>query len=60
LCIKKTAEALLDASKEVGLEENTGKPKYMFMSRHQTTGKNQKKYSRGKMAEICFENVLSS
>jgi hypothetical protein len=32
--IKKNTEALLDASKEVGLEVNTEKTKYMFMSRH--------------------------
>jgi hypothetical protein len=28
----------LDASKEIGLEANSEKTKYMFMSRHQTTG----------------------
>jgi hypothetical protein len=36
--IKKNAEALLDASKEIGLEVNSEKIKYMFMSRHQTAG----------------------
>jgi hypothetical protein len=36
--IKKNAEALLDASKEIGLEVNSEKTKYMFMSRHQTAG----------------------
>jgi retron-type reverse transcriptase len=35
--IKKNAEALLDASKEIGLEVNSEKTKYMFMCRHQTT-----------------------
>jgi hypothetical protein len=35
---KKNAEALLDASKEIGLEVNSEKTKYMFMSRHQTAG----------------------
>jgi hypothetical protein len=34
--IKKNAKALLDASKEIGLEVNSEKTKYMFMSRHQT------------------------
>jgi hypothetical protein len=34
--IKKNSEALLDAGKEIGLEENSEKTKYMFMSRHQT------------------------
>jgi hypothetical protein len=35
---KENAEALLDASKEIGLEVNSEKTKYMFMSRHQTAG----------------------
>jgi hypothetical protein len=36
--IKKHTEALLDASKKVGLEVNADKTKYNFMSCHQTTG----------------------
>jgi hypothetical protein len=36
--IKKNAESPLDASKEIGLEVNSEKTKYMFMSRHQTAG----------------------
>jgi hypothetical protein len=31
-------ETLLDASKEVGLEVNTEKTKYMLLSRHQNAG----------------------
>jgi uncharacterized protein YbcV (DUF1398 family) len=42
--IKKNAETLLDASKETGLEVNSEKTKYMFMSRHQTAG--QSNYTR--------------
>jgi hypothetical protein len=38
--IKKNTETLLDVSKDVDLEVNADKPKYMFMSRHQTTGQN--------------------
>jgi hypothetical protein len=38
--IKKNAEALMDASKEIGLEVNSEKTKYIFMSRHQTAGQN--------------------
>jgi hypothetical protein len=36
--IKKNTKALLDASKEVGLEVNPEKTKYMLMSRSQKTG----------------------
>jgi hypothetical protein len=36
--IKKNTEALLDASKEVGLEVNPEKTKYMLLSRSQKTG----------------------
>jgi hypothetical protein len=36
--IKKNAEAVLDASKEIGLEVNSEKTKYIFMSRHQNVG----------------------
>jgi sorting nexin-29 len=36
--IKKNTEALLDASKETGLEVNSEKTKYIFMPRHQTAG----------------------
>jgi hypothetical protein len=36
--IKKNAEALLDASKEIGLEVNSEKTKYTFMFRRQTEG----------------------
>jgi hypothetical protein len=35
--MKKNTEALLDASKEVGLEVNPEKTKYMLMSRSQKT-----------------------
>jgi hypothetical protein len=36
--IKKNMETLIDASKEVGLEVNTEKTKYMLLSRHQNAG----------------------
>jgi hypothetical protein len=51
--IKKNTEALLDASKEIGLEVNSEKTKYMFMSRHQTAG--QSNYIR--VANKSFERV---
>jgi hypothetical protein len=51
--IKKNAEAVLDASKEIGLEVNSEKTKYMFTSRHQTAG--QSNYIR--VANKSFEKV---
>jgi hypothetical protein len=47
------AEALLDASKEIGLQVNSEKTKYMFMSRHQTAGRSN--YIR--VANKSFEKV---
>jgi hypothetical protein len=51
--IKRIAETLLDASKEIGLEINSEKTKYMFMSRHQTAG--QSNYIM--VANKSFEKV---
>jgi hypothetical protein len=51
--IKKNTEALLDASKEVGLEVNLEKTKYMLMSRSQKLG--QKRSI--KIANRSFEDV---
>jgi hypothetical protein len=51
--IKKNKEALIDSSKEVGLEVNTEKTKYMLLSRHQYAGHNHDI----KIANKCFENV---
>jgi hypothetical protein len=39
--IKRNTQTLTDASKEVGLEVNTEKIKYMLLSRHQNAGQNQ-------------------
>jgi hypothetical protein len=41
--IKKHTETLTDASKEVGLEINAEKSKYMFLSHQQHTGQNHDK-----------------
>jgi hypothetical protein len=51
--LKKNTEALLDASKEVGLEVNPEKTKYMLMSRSQKVGQ---KHSI-KIANRSFEDV---
>jgi hypothetical protein len=51
--LKKNTEALLDASKEVDLEVNPEKTKYILMSRSRKTGRT---YSR-KIANGSFEDV---
>jgi hypothetical protein len=38
--IKKDVETVIDDSKEIGLEVNAKKPKYMLLSRHQNAGQN--------------------
>jgi hypothetical protein len=50
---KKNTETLIDASKEVGLEINVEKTKYMLLSRHQNVGQNR----NIKIANRSFENV---
>jgi hypothetical protein len=39
--IKKNTETLIDASKQVGLEINAEKTKYMLLSRYQNVGQNR-------------------
>jgi hypothetical protein len=51
--IKKITETLIDASKEVGLEVNAKKTKYMLLSHHQNAGQNMD----SKTANRPFENV---
>jgi sorting nexin-29 len=51
--IKKNTETLIDASKEVGLEINVEKTKYMLLSRHQNVGQNRDL----NIAKRSFENV---
>jgi ABC-type siderophore export system fused ATPase/permease subunit len=51
--IKKNAETIIDASKEVRLQVNAEKYKYMLLSRHQTAEQNHDI----KVASRCFENV---
>jgi hypothetical protein len=51
--IKKSTETLIDASKEVGLEINVEKTKYMLLSRQLNVGENRDI----KIANRSFENV---
>jgi hypothetical protein len=51
--IKKNTETLIDASKEVGLEINVEKTKYMLLYRHQNVGQNRDII----IANRSFENV---
>jgi hypothetical protein len=51
--IKKNTQTLIDAGKEVGLEVNTEKTKYMLLSRQQNGGQNHDK----KVGNRCFENM---
>jgi hypothetical protein len=47
--IKKDTDILIDASKEVGLEINVDKTKYMLLTRHQDVSQNR---------EIKITNVM--
>jgi hypothetical protein len=51
--IKENTETLLVASKDVGLEINAEKTKYMIMSHHPNSGQNQ----NIRIANESFENV---
>jgi hypothetical protein len=51
--IKKNTETLIDANKEVGLEINVEKAKYMLLFRHQNVGQNRVI----KIGNRLFENV---
>jgi hypothetical protein len=51
--IKKNTETQIGARKEVGLEVNTEKTKYMLLPRHQNAGQNH----NIKIGDRSFENV---
>jgi hypothetical protein len=51
--IKKNTETLIDASKEVSLEINIGKTKYMLLSRHQNVGQNWDIKTANRSFEKC-------
>jgi hypothetical protein len=51
--IKENSETFLEAGRDIGLEINAEKTKYMIMSRHQNSGQNQ----NIRIANESFENV---
>jgi hypothetical protein len=51
--MKKNTETLIDTSKEVGLEVNADKSKYMLLYHHQNAGQNHNM----KISNRSFENV---
>jgi hypothetical protein len=53
--ITEKAESLLEANRNVGLDINVGKTKYMIMSRHPNSGQNQKV----RIANGSFESVTT-
>jgi hypothetical protein len=53
--VKETTEILLEASRDIGLEINAEKTKYMIMSRHPNSGQNQ----NTRIANESFENVAN-
>jgi hypothetical protein len=53
--IKENSETLLEASRDIGLEINAKKTKYMIMSRHPNSGQNQ----NIRIANESFENVAT-
>jgi hypothetical protein len=53
--IKENTEVLLEASRDIGLEINAKKTKYMIMSHHPNSGQNQ----NIRIANESFENVAT-
>jgi hypothetical protein len=51
--IKENSETLLEASRDIGLEINAEKTKYMIMSLHPNSGQNQ----NVRIANELFENI---
>jgi hypothetical protein len=51
--IKENTDTLLEVSRDVGLEINAEKTKYMIMSRHLNSGQNQ----NIRLGNESFENV---
>jgi hypothetical protein len=60
--IKKNTEAILDTSKDMGLEVSAEQTKYMLMFHHQNEGKNHNINMANKFLEnvVKFKYLLSS
>jgi hypothetical protein len=58
--IKKNTETLIDASKEVGLEINVEKTKYMLLSRHENVGQNRDIKIASRSFEKCVKPKFDS
>jgi hypothetical protein len=54
--VRKTTKAISEAGKEVGLEVNAEKTKYLFMFHHQNVGENHNLM----IANKFFENTVKS
>jgi hypothetical protein len=57
--IRKSAETLIDASREIGLEINVEKTKYMLLARHQNAGQNWEIKIANRQID-CLKMCLSS
>jgi hypothetical protein len=56
--IKKNTEISIDASKEVGLEINVDKTKYMLLSCHQNVGQNLDIKIANRSFEMCRSSSI--
>jgi hypothetical protein len=57
--INKNKETLIDASKEVGLEMNIEKTKYMLLSRHKNVGQNRDiKIAKRDRLKMCHSSNI--
>jgi hypothetical protein len=57
--IKRNTETLIDGSKEVGLEINVEKTKYMLLSRHQNVGQNRDiKIAKRDRLKMCHSSNI--
>jgi hypothetical protein len=58
--IKENSETLLEASRDIGLEINAQKSKYMIMSRHPNSGQNQNIRTANDFVYLCSISQLQT